>query len=424
MIKKVVFSVLLTSVLLCTCLTVKAATQGVITGETVKLREQGNLQAKLVMLLSVNDKVEVLNKEEDWYQVQFEGKTGYVYQDYIKVDGIVEEQKQPNKEDSMTTENTEEKSGESEQNESNVTVETIVTQDAFLKLIPLLQVSDNEKIAKDTKVTIQEERNGWCYIQTETVSGWIRKEKLQEKEIQNTEPEVKKPEQPKQEEKKQEEKKTKVGYVNVDTVNVRKQPDTSSNVVTNLSKNDKVTIESEENNWSKITTSKGTSGYIASKYLSEKQVEVTNRSGEVDRTKNEQNTSNNVEPVSNSNGRVGEQIVSYAKQFLGTRYISGGKTPNGFDCSGFTSYVYKHFGYTLSGNSAGQAQNGVKVEKANLQLGDLVLFSQGSKAIGHVGIYIGANQFIHASNPSDGVKITSLSNSYYVQRYVTARRIL
>lgn len=64
------------------------------------------------------------------------------------------------------------------------------------------------------------------------------------------------------------------------------------------------------------------------------------------------------------------------------------------------------------------------MEKANLQLGDLVLFSQGSKAIGHVGIYIGGNQFIHASNPSDGVKITSLSNSYYVQRYVTARRIL
>lgn len=130
------------------------------------------------------------------------------------------------------------------------------------------------------------------------------------------------------------------------------------------------------------------------------------------------------EPASNSNGIVGEQIVSYAKQFLGTRYISGGKTPNGFDCSGFTSYVYKHFGYTLNSNSAGQAQNGVKVEKANLQLGDLVLFSQGSKAIGHVGIYIGGNQFIHASNPSDGVKITSLSNSYYVQRYVTARRIL
>ena len=122
----------------------------------------------------------------------------------------------------------------------------------------------------------------------------------------------------------------------------------------------------------------------------------------------------------------GAEVVAYAKQFLGYKYVSGGSSPStGFDCSGFTSYVYKHFGVSLSRSTSGQKNNGTSVSKANLQLGDLVIFNNSSNtAVGHVGIYVGGNQFIHAANAQKGVIITSLSDSYYKARYVDGRRVL
>ena len=114
------------------------------------------------------------------------------------------------------------------------------------------------------------------------------------------------------------------------------------------------------------------------------------------------------------------------KKYLGYKYVSGGASPDaGFDCSGFTSYVYKHFGVTLSRSSRSQINNGTAVEKSNLKTGDIVVFNNDANTvIGHVGIYIGGGEFIHASNPKDGVKITALSSSYYSARYVGARRVI
>ena len=131
-------------------------------------------------------------------------------------------------------------------------------------------------------------------------------------------------------------------------------------------------------------------------------------------------------PASNSSSSSsGEAVVAYAKKFLGYRYVYGTNGPNTFDCSGFVQYVYKHFGISLSRSSKTQAKDGVAVSKSNLQPGDILIFKNTAKtAIGHVGIYIGNNQFIHASNSRTGVIISSLSTSSYQQRYVTARRVL
>ena len=118
-------------------------------------------------------------------------------------------------------------------------------------------------------------------------------------------------------------------------------------------------------------------------------------------------------------------VVEYAKNYLGCKYVAGGSLPTtGFDCSGFTSYVYKNFGVSLSRSSKGQINDGVAVSKDELQPGDIVVFNNsGNSAIGHVGIYIGGDSFIHAANPRQGVVITSLSSSYYSKRYVGARRV-
>lgn len=120
----------------------------------------------------------------------------------------------------------------------------------------------------------------------------------------------------------------------------------------------------------------------------------------------------------------GSQIVSTAMQYIGVPYVYGGTTPSGFDCSGFTSYVYGKFGYSLNRTAAGQASNGsVVASKADLQPGDLLLFkSSDSSGIGHVGIYVGDGNMIHAPKPGSSIKITSINSSYYTSRYVGARR--
>lgn len=131
-----------------------------------------------------------------------------------------------------------------------------------------------------------------------------------------------------------------------------------------------------------------------------------------------------VAPVESPASNSGD-IVSTAKQYLGYNYVSGGSSPEtGFDCSGFTKYIYGQFGINLNRVAADQAANGTPISKEELQPGDLVLFSYyGSSSIGHSGIYIGDGQFIHAANSKRGVVTDTLESGYYLDNYVTARRV-
>ncbi len=114
-------------------------------------------------------------------------------------------------------------------------------------------------------------------------------------------------------------------------------------------------------------------------------------------------------------------IVNYAYNFLGIRYVWGGNTPStGFDCSGFTKYVYAHFGVNLPRVSREQAQVGTYKSVAERQPGDLLYFGSGGR-VTHVGIYIGNNQMIHAPRPGKSVEITTLR---YYNNYMGARRII
>lgn len=129
---------------------------------------------------------------------------------------------------------------------------------------------------------------------------------------------------------------------------------------------------------------------------------------------------------------LSEQIIAYARQFTGVPYKLGASGPKQFDCSGFTRYVFKHFGYDIPQYSGAQFQLGKVVKSySNLQKGDLVFFGKrGSvRDIGHVGILVsidresGSFNFIHAS-VSGGVVESNSSQPYYHMRYMGARRIL
>jgi peptidoglycan DL-endopeptidase CwlO len=120
-----------------------------------------------------------------------------------------------------------------------------------------------------------------------------------------------------------------------------------------------------------------------------------------------------------------EDIISTAKSLIGVPYQWGGSSPSGFDCSGFIYYVFSKAGIELPRMSSDQYLSGQAVSKANLQPGDLVFFEKtyNKSGITHSGVYIGNNQFISATS-SRGIKIDSLSSSYWGPKYVGAKRIL
>lgn len=124
--------------------------------------------------------------------------------------------------------------------------------------------------------------------------------------------------------------------------------------------------------------------------------------------------------ANNKEVKNGKAVVNYAENFKGVKYAWGGEGPSGFDCSGFTKYVYAHFGVDLPHNAAQQYGYGKSVSKSSLKPGDLVFFGKSSDSIYHVGIYIGNGNFINSPKSGEIVKITSLR---YMPDYYGAKRI-
>ncbi len=449
--KKILIVILCILMLLTLTVVSNAKTTGTITGETVKLREGPSLEADLVTLLSVDNKVEVISKDGDWYQVKYKDYEGYVYADYISVDGEVEEeQTNTNSEDNVlatndiNNENIDNDSENIISNiissedtnsiESDITIQEnnivgttqILVDTTELKILPLINAENITTLEKDTSAIVNDEKNGWAFISNENVSGWVRIEKLVLKQDVDTTDKINDQESTEDTteavETEKVEQTTSIGYISAGTVNVRETASASGKIVTTLSRNTEVTVENVENGWAKISTSTGVKGYVSNQYISSEQIQETNR-GSSERETSELNTKNNQEDEDNISNKS-TQVVNFAKSLLGKDYSYGGVGPNSFDCSGFTKYVYNNFGISLSHSASAQANVGRTISKSDLQLGDMVFFTQGGSSIGHVGIYIGNNSFIHAANPQKGVVITSLSDGYYTRNYVTAKRIL
>lgn len=111
-------------------------------------------------------------------------------------------------------------------------------------------------------------------------------------------------------------------------------------------------------------------------------------------------------------------VIAYASKFLGTPYLWGGTTPSGFDCSGFTQYVYAHFGISIGRSTYNQINAGIQVSRNSLRTGDLVLFGSAGDPH-HVGIYLGNNTYIHSPHTGDVIKISTMTRT----DFVTGRRV-
>ena len=192
------------------------------------------------------------------------------------------------------------------------------------------------------------------------------------------------------------------------SVNFRSQPNTSSSVLASLRNGTVVSVTGVQGGWFKVTYN-GQKGYVHPDYLSFSNVQGSGSTGS--------SGSSSITPPSNSvsyNGSSEKRaaVLEYAAQFLGTPYVYGGSTPSGFDCSGFTSYVFANTVGSIPRVAQSQFDATTRVALEDLEPGDLVFFGSSPSSISHVGIYVGDDTFIHSPHTGEVVKYEPLTGSY------------
>lgn len=270
---------------------------------------------------------------------------------------------------------------------------TVTASILNLREAPSTSAKVLDQLKKGDLLTFIESSNGWSKVSIHGITGWVLGKYVIKAEVV--------------------EETKKAGIITGDDVNVRKGAGLSYEVITKLDKGEKIVVSETSDGWCRIKTDNGVSGWVNSKYVSV-------NSETADQTSTE---------VSRGGEALGEQIVDYAKSLLGVKYVYGGTCPEtGFDCSGFTRYVFEKFGIRLDRVAADQAKQGSEISQDQLIPGDLVFSDTngGNNGINHVGIYIGDGKFINAASGSTSGKvvISSLSSSYWQAAYMTARRVI
>lgn len=384
--KKLVVSSSMVVLLTAVCTSYAYADQGgTITGDTVNLRQAADTSAKILTQLPKDAKVTVLTKENGWYKVSFNNETGWVSADYVSVSEV-----------------------------KTVLYGTVTGDDVNVRSKPSLEADVLTQLAEDTKVEILEEGDGWCKVKYDNTTGWVNRTYLS---IKNGP----------------------TAIMTADDVNLRSKPDTDAAVIKKLYEGEKVNVLDRTENWYKVKTLNGETGWIYKDFLkvsgqlasrsinsvADKAKPAEEKKPEATQNEDKEDTSGKDDEESSASA---SKVIAYAKKFKGVRYVYGGESPKGFDCSGFTQYVYKSMGVSLNRTAASQATQGTKIKKADLRPGDLVFFDTngGHNNISHVGIYIGGGQFIHASSgrTTKRVTISDLTDGFYANTYMTARRIL
>ena len=344
--------------------TVDAASQITTVTENVNFRTGPSTSYSSMTIIAKGSSIEVLSTSGDWVNAKYNGKTGYIYKQYVA--------------SSSTSEST------------GTTQYVNTTAGLNVRSGPSTSYSKITTLSYGQSVTVISTSNGWSKINYSGGTGYVSSQYLQ-----STNPSSGSTS----------ESTGTTQYVNTTAgLNVRSGPSTSYSKITTLSYGQSVTVISTSNGWSKINYSGGT-GYVSSQYL-----QSTNPSS---------NTS-----VSAS----ASAVIAYAQSLLGKPYVWGAQGPNSFDCSGFTYYVFKNVaGITLPRTSSLQSQYGTYVSWSNLKAGDLMFFDTNgvnNGQVSHVGLYIGNGQMIHASYSNQKIVITSINSSYYINSFVNARRVL
>lgn len=469
-IKKLTLTLIITSMLL--LITIPSfATTGTITVDTLRARKTPSTSSDVLRNLDSGDKIEIIEKSGDWYKIKLsDGSEAYVYAEYVKLDENATTNE--NSDQKETTEKTEiqlEKNTQiyilpllfsneigkisesttvkvvevinnwvcveyngitgwvlNKQNKNTVTTTQTGTTStstenktgyinatsAFLRKEPSKTAEIIESLYLNNEVKILKEVDGWYQVQLGSTTGYIFAELISDKQTGTTSRSLSTPRTSTTSEVISIQK---TAYINATTLNVRDTASSTGKVVTTLKLKAQVEITGEINGWYKILTTSG-EGYISKQYVVDSLDKVV--------VKTTPAKSSSVSATGVASGKAGS-VIEYARQYLGCQYVYAGSGPTTFDCSGFTMYVFKHFGISLPHNASTQSNYGQYVSKANLQPGDLVIFNNyANTSIGHVGIYLGGGQFIHAANSREDVTTDTLNSGYYNTRFVEGRRLV
>ena len=353
--------------------------QAKVTADALYLRESPG--GEIITTLSYNTVVAVLNNSSSWYKVAVNGREGYVSGEYV--------------------------AGTTQTDFSLGTAKIVCSTTVNFRSQPSTSSTVLASMPNGASVNITGVSNGWFkatyngqngYVSADYVSfagsgsGSSSSSNQSSSSSSST---------------------SRTGKIVCDTsVNFRSQPNTSCSIIGSLYNGATVTILSSENGWYKATYN-GKTGYISADY-------VTVTSGQA--------SDSAVSKPSNSvsyNGTSAKRkaVIEYAAQFLGTPYVYGGSTPSGFDCSGFTSYVFANTVGSIPRVAQAQFDATTRVSMSELKPGDLVFFGSSASSISHVGIYVGDGKFIHSPHTGDVVKYDSLSG-YYSNRFQGGGRVI
>ena len=469
-----------------------------VTTETLNLREKPSTDSNIVALISIGEECEVISEEGDWYEVKYGDYTGYISKEYAELvgktnsdnsddDGESNSQSDgkdtntdANNQNSVDSENTvsnnstskdttsdnttsdnatSDNSASDTQNSNDVVkLEGKINKNTNVKIVPLISSSNIASIKANEEVMVITVMKNWVYIQADEVSGWVRSDAITVTEVkennnkdndQNSDngtddnQDDGKDNEDSNDKTNDDSKDSETSFeaktmYTEDYVNIRKEPSTTADIIMTVEENTALKVIGEEGDWYKVDTSEG-EAYVIKSALSSERTQTTSR-GSLDRKANSDKTTENSSDsnkVASNTSKLGSEIVSYAKKFLGVPYVYGGASSSGFDCSGFTMYVFDHFEISMGHGAQMQSKLGKAVEAnknsktsllENLEVGDLVFFLdyETMDEIGHCGIYIGDGNFIHASSGSGYcVKINSLlPGEYYNTRYCSARRVI
>lgn len=249
------------------------------------------------------------------------------------------------------------------------------------------------KLPKNAACEVISVENGWAYITSGEVEGYVKEEYLLTgfEAVQ-----------------KGEELASAIAVASADALNIREQPDLNAEVVTQVAQGESLDVaEILDNGWVKV-------------YLDDEEVYVSEEYVEV---KSDLNTAITMTELMYGQGvsDVRVDLCQYAKQFLGNPYVWGGTSlTNGADCSGFVQSIFKNYGVSLPRTSREQAKSGTEISSSELKPGDLIFYAKGG-SINHVAIYIGSGQVIHASSPKTGIKISAYNyrTPYKMTRVLT-----
>ncbi|MFW5867199.1 MAG: SH3 domain-containing protein [Armatimonadota bacterium] len=375
--------------------------KGFVNGSRVHLRSGPSLSDRIRAKVVKGQTLYITQKDGDWYRANVHGgEDGWIHAGLVKLTGAA----------GGDTETRPTATAPATQATSSVTTpgRTIDDLDAWIgedrvnvRYGPGTDHGVKMKLGQGEKVKVLELNGHWCKIKdsdgnTGWVAGWVMNFKGPGEDPTVAEGD--------------EEVKVRTAWVARPEVNLRSGPGTEHAEIAEAVLGTEVIILDREGDWYRVVLDNGKTGYMAN-WLLDTRAQRRARQGE------EQSA-----PPAPSG--FGQGIIATAKKYLGCRYIRGGASPSGFDCSGFVHYVLGQHGINISRSSRTQFREGTPISRDNLQIGDVVFFKNTYRSgISHVGIYMGGNQFIHAANSRSNVKIDSLGSSYYAPRYAGARRM-